>query len=472
MKKTIKAILSIGLLCTFVQPALADSPSQPKLVSFTMTPDTVDIATANTVVTLNLTVSNPTGIASTQTQATVSDGASNSLTTTLYRTDTPVNTSLVTVTFKGTLTIPATVPAGPYFATASPITALNADGKSGYATNALSATTTSKVVGAEDALLVRNSGNLNFNYSTFAGPAYNKTVGSSFINPKYSSVSAPIWKVGESFHPSDYYELSVPTLVLKVSSNTPSTCSTSDGITLQLVSAGTCAFAVYTDKTLDYQYQKNDQSVAITAARTKPTYDVGSIPTQSSTTLPLSIVGPSIFGPFGLVLPVTATPTVCNTSATFIKVISGGTCTLNYSTPASASFLASDVYSLTFQITRTTQTLTFTTPVTAQLSSKVLTLSAIASSGGAVTFQSNSPTICSITGNSLNLQSVGNCQVEAMQAGTATIAPASVNQSIAVTGALAPVAKKPAVKKIVCVKSGKSKTFFGTKCPAGYKVKK
>jgi hypothetical protein len=59
-----------------------------------------------------------------------------------------------------------------------------------------------------------------------------------------------------------------------------------------------------------------------------------------------------------------------------------------------------------------------------------------------------------------------------MQAGTATIAPASVIQSIAVTGALAPVAKKPAVKNIVCVKSGKSKTITGTKCPVGYKAKK
>jgi hypothetical protein len=87
-------------------------------------------------------------------------------------------------------------------------------------------------------------------------------------------------------------------------------------------------------------------------------------------------------------------------------------------------------------------------------------------------FQSNSPTICSVTGSSLNLLNAGSCQVEALQAGSATISPASVIQSIVVTGSVAPVVKKPAMKKIVCVKSGKSKTFSGTKCPAGYKVKK
>lgn len=471
MKKIIKIILSIGLLLGLAQPVYADAPTKPTVVSFTMTPDTVDISTPNTVVTFNLVVTNPMGISTTQTQVTLSDGGNNSLVTSLVRTDSPVKNSLTTVTFQGSVVIPSNIPNGAYFATAKPISALNLDGSLGFSTDALYATSTSKVVGAEDALLVRKSGDLNYNYSTFRGPAYDKTLGLSFINPKYNVVSSPVWRVGESFNPNDYYELKIPTLTLKVKANTATFC-TSDGPTLKFIAIGACSFTVYTDKTLDYQSQKSDQIASITAARSKPTYVVGSIGTQSSTTLPLSIQGPFIYGPLGLVTPVTATPTVCYASGTYITVISGGTCTVNYSSSATADFQASDVYPLTFQITRTAQSVSFVPPATAALASKTLTLSATATSGGLVVFQSNSPTICSVTGSSLNLLNAGSCQVEALQAGSATISPASVIQSIVVTGSVAPVVKKPAMKKIVCVKSGKSKTFSGTKCPAGYKVKK
>ena len=471
MKKIIKIALSIGLLVGLAQPVYADAPTKPTVVSFTMTPDTVDISTPNTVVTFNLVVTNLTGISTIQTQVTLSDGGNNSLATSLIRTDSPLKSTLPTVTFQGTLTIPSSLPNGAYFATAKPVSALNSDGSVGFSSDLLYATSKSKVLGAEDALLVRKSGDLNYNYPTFTGPAYDKTLGLNFINPKYNLVSSPVWKVGDSFNPTDYYEVTIPTLSLKVKANTPTFC-TSDGVTLKFIVIGACSFTVYTDKTLDYQSQKSDQVVSVTAARTKPTYAVGSIATQSSTTLPLSIQGPFIYGPLGLVIPVTTTPTVCYPSGIYITVISGGTCTVNYSSSATADFQASDVYPLTFQITRTAQSVSFTPPATASLASKILTLSATATSGGIVAFQSNSPTICSVTGNSLNLLNAGSCQVEALQAGNATISPASAIQSIVVTGSVAPVVKKPAMKKIVCVKSGKSKTFSGTKCPAGYKVKK
>jgi hypothetical protein len=465
MKKTIKLILFVGLIAGVIQPAYADAPSKPVVASFTMTPDTVDVATASTLVSFTLVVSNPTGIASANTQVTLSDGGSNSLSTTLTRADSPQNNSLSTVTFRGTITLPSNISNGAYFATANPITGMNADGSNGYSTEILYATTTSKVVGAEDALLVRKNGDLNYSYGTFHGPSYNNISGTSFTNPKFNTVTAPIWKVGESFNPSDYFELNVPGLALKIAANSSAICST-NGSMLQLIGVGACSFTVFTDKTLDYQKFTSEQVVNVTAARTKPVYTVGSIATQSSAKLPLSIAGPFVYGPFGLLTPVTATPIVCYPVGTFITVISGGTCTLNYSSPANATYLASDVFPLTFEITRTAQSLTFTAPTSATLSSKTLSLGATASSGGSVTNNSNSPSICSVTGSSLNLLASGTCQVEALQAGSATILPASAIQSIVVTGS------RGVVNKIVCVKSGRSKTFTGAKCPSGYRVKK
>jgi hypothetical protein len=470
IKKLIALCAAAVAIIGVAQPAFADAPTVPTLVSFTMSPNSVDIATANTTVTFDLIVNNQTGIASNQVLVTLTDGANNTVFIPIVRTDSPVNSSLQNVEFKGTYNVASNLPTGVYKATAAPITGLTATGGQGYSTQTLVATTTSTVVGATNALLVRNGGYLNFAYPTFTGPAFNLNLGNHFVNPKYNSVAAPIWKMGESFNPSDYYELTVPTLTLKAKTNTPATC-TSNGTTISLIATGNCEFVVYTEKTLDYQYKQDSQVVSITAARTKPTFALGTIATQSSATLPLSIPGPFVYGPTGLVIPVSATPTVCFPVGTYITIISGGTCTLNYSTLASANYLASDVTPLTFQITRTAQTVSFSAPTSATLASKALTLTATASSGAPVTFQSDSPTICSVTGNSLNLLKAGNCQVEAIQVGSATVSPASLTQSIAVTGTL-PASKMGNAKTIICVKSGKSKSFTGSKCPAGFKAKK
>lgn len=480
MKKTIKAILVVVLIFSFIQPAFAKVSTKPTVVSFTMTPDTVDTASTNTLVSFKLIVSNPTGIASTQTQVTLTDKLSNTATAQLVRTDSPVQNSLATVTFQGTLTLPYNLPNGVYWATAKPVDSLNADGTIGYSTDTINATTTSKIAGAENALLVRKGGELNFAYPTFRGPADDKTIGSSFVNSKFASVTDPIWKVGESFNPNDYYELITPSLSLKVKSLSPATC-TSDGTILHLTAEGGCSYVVYTEKTSDYQLYQDSRTATITTARIKPSYAVGTIATQSSTVLPLVIAGPYVFGINGFIIPVSSTPSVCYPTSTYVTIISGGTCTLNYSTAGTSTYLPSDVYPLTFEITRTPQNMSFVAPKVALLSTKLVILSATASSGQPVSYQSSTPTICSVTGNSLKLLSVGTCQVTASQAGTSTIASATANQSIVVTGSpTAPKAVTKAVtkvvtggvKKLVCIKNGKTKTVTSKNCPSGFRPKK
>jgi len=77
MKKTysrlvsgLKVTLALLLIFGASESAQADAFTQPNLVSFTMSPNSIDVATTNDVVTFNLTVSNPTGIASSQTKVT------------------------------------------------------------------------------------------------------------------------------------------------------------------------------------------------------------------------------------------------------------------------------------------------------------------------------------------------------------------------------------------------------------------
>jgi hypothetical protein len=468
-KTYLKAILVCSL--AFVWPvslsqlAVAGSGAQPNVISFTMSPASVDVTTSNNSVTFDLQVSNPTGIASTQTLATFTNGTGISLTIPLIRTDTPVSYSLQNVEFKGTLVLPSSMQAGVYSGSANPIFALNSDGSTGYPTPALVATSASELIGASNAIQVRVGGDLNFSYQTFIGPSFNKSISTPFLNPKYNFLDVPIWKVGESINLSDYYELKIPNLALKLKSKSSGVC-TSNGTNLSLIAVGVCEFTVYTDKTLDYQYRQDVEVVNVTSARTKPIYVVGSIPNQNSTALPLQVNGPFIYGPLGLVVPATATPSVCFSTGVTITIISGGTCTLNYYSPASPNYLASDIFPLTFQISRTSQALNFLPPSTVSLASKTLPLIASSSSGGAVVLTSETPSICSVTGNSLNLIQNGICQVRADQMGSTTIAPVSSVSSILITSPLTQL------KKLVCVKNAKMKFILGTKCPVGFKVKK
>ena len=419
MKKLSVYILVIILMGVFQEPATADIPTKPVLVSFTMTPDTIDLATSGKTVTFDLTVTNPTGIASSRVFATLSDGGNNTIITPLVRTDLPVKYSLSTVVFHGTVEISANLPSGVYTATATPVLGLNSDGSSGV----------------------------------------------TFTDSKYIGVPAPIWKVGESFTPTNYYQLLTPNITLKVSASSPNVC-TSDGNILKFIGIGACSFSVYTDKNFDYQSYQDLEVVSITPARVKPTYTVGTIATQNSATLPLLLAGPFVYGPLGTVIPVSATPTVCYPAGTYINVISGGTCTLSYSTPESTSYLASDVYQLTFQITRVSQSITFSTPKKVMLSSKSTFLTGSASSNLPLTFQSDTASVCVAQGNLLKFIKSGTCTVEAIQVGSTTVAPTSSIQSIDVTG----LPSLP--KKVVCVKASVIRVFTGTKCPVGYKARK
>jgi hypothetical protein len=182
-----------------------------------------------------------------------------------------------------------------------------------------------------------------------------------------------------------------------------------------------------------------------------------------------------VFSPTGVyVLPQATTPTVCIASGFFVQIVGGGTCTLTYQSEANTSYLASDLYKVSFEVTRDPQTITFAPVTTADIATKSLTLTAAASGGGAVTFASTSPENCTISGSTLNLLKGGNCVITASQAGTSTFAPVSASATIVLTGAV--VTPKPVVTKktIVCVKGKTTKKVSGTnpKCPKGYKVKK
>jgi hypothetical protein len=466
LKSLIIAATLLG--ATFYAP-IAHANQKPVVESFTYTPTEVDILSANTKVDIELIVSHPSGIENTSTVATLTSSRNDTLTTFLTRIDSPVSSALTKVTYRGSLTLPRDIATGIYNFSVATVRNNSSAGYQ-YSTDTIESKKIRSIVGAESGLLVRSSGELNLTYDTFVGPSYDTISGIVYNDSAtFNSANAPIWKVGETFVPGKYYELRVPSLSLAVSSSTPTVCS-SDGKQLKLLNEGLCAFIVSTPKTADYLAKVSNQAVNITAARIKPELTLEKIANQTAKDLPKSIEIFRVYSAVeGYVLPLSTTPSVCFASGFFVRIVGGGTCTLTYQTKETATYLASDLYKVSFEVVRDPQTITFTPPAKANLASRTVALSATASSGGAVTYATTSTGICSITGSTLNLLMRGNCAITATQAGTTTLAPISATATVMIAGAAA-----PSRKTITCVKGNKSKKVSGTnpKCPTGYKLKR
>jgi hypothetical protein len=415
-------------------------------------------------------VSHPSGIKNSTTQVSLSGPNGSTLATNLVRTDSPFNAALPKVTFKGVLTIPQGIGPGAYSVSVAEVSNNSTAGYE-YTTGVITPSKLRDLLGAENALLVRSGGDLNLSYDTFVGPTHNTTLGVAYNNPAlFNNNNPPIWKVGESYLPSKYFELRVPSLQLLLSTTTPTICST-DGKELKLIATGSCTFKVSTAKTKDYALKESlTQVVTITAARSKPELIMGVIANQTAKNLPKMIEIFRVYSPTGVyILPQATTPTVCIASGFYVQIVGGGTCTLTYQSGANTSHLASDLYKVSFEVSRDPQTMTFTLPATVDIATKTLALAAIASSGASVIYSTTPADACSITSSTLNLLKTGNCSVTATQAGTSTLGPISATSTVMITGSLAPVKKS-----ITCVMGKKSKKVSGAnpKCPKGYKLKK
>ena len=462
-------LIALALVMTGLATTPAIATENPIVESFTFTPTEVDLLGASTKLDFELIVSHPFGIDNLSSSVTIKDSRGSTWGAYITRTESPVNPALKRVTFKGSLTLPRTLTTGVYSVSATEIKNNSTAGYS-YGTGAIVSKKIRDLIDAENALLVRSGIDLNYEYSTFQGPSYNSSLSITYKNPiKYNSNNSPIWKVGETFNPADYYEQKVSSLALQVKTITPTVCST-DGKTLKLITEGSCDFTVFTAKTSDFAVYESKQLVQITSARIKSVLFISKIDNQTSKDLPKSLTLPQVYSAAeGYVLPKTTTPAICVPFGFTVRLISGGICALTYETAATPTYLVSDVYQQTFEILRDPQTISFTLPSAANVSSKSLALTSTASSGAAVTYSTTSTGICSITGSTLNLLTSGNCAVTATQVGTSTLAPISSTTTVMLTSDV--VTNK---KSITCVKGKSTKKVSGAnpKCPKGYKLKK
>jgi sugar lactone lactonase YvrE len=168
---------------------------------------------------------------------------------------------------------------------------------------------------------------------------------------------------------------------------------------------------------------------------TQQTITFAAIPTQAAnSTLALAATASS-----GLPITFTSTtPTVCTVSSSTAALLATGTCTLQANQGGSAVYAAAPKVAQSFPVNLLAQTITFgTIPAQAINTSVAVALTGTASSGLPVSFNSTTPSICTVSGSTATLLARGTCTIQANQAGDGVVYAAApiVTQSFAVESA-------------------------------------
>lgn len=132
------------------------------------------------------------------------------------------------------------------------------------------------------------------------------------------------------------------------------------------------------------------------------------------------------------------TPATCTVSGKQLTLVSAGECLVIASQPGGTGsdglkWAAADDTSQLFNVLKHAQVVAFTPPdYVLSAATTSVPLSATADSGLPVTFTSDTPAICSISGSTLKLLAKGSCAVSAAQAGNENYAAQTAQRFIAV----------------------------------------
>jgi hypothetical protein len=130
------------------------------------------------------------------------------------------------------------------------------------------------------------------------------------------------------------------------------------------------------------------------------------------------------------------TPSICTVSGFTVTLVGAqNNCTIQATQAGNTDYLAATTVARSTDVKRSTQVITFPT-IPSQVYGADLTLSATASSGLPVSFDSTTTSICTVTGKTATMVSVGTCTIQATQAGNSDyLAAGTATHSFKVTQA-------------------------------------
>ncbi len=126
----------------------------------------------------------------------------------------------------------------------------------------------------------------------------------------------------------------------------------------------------------------------------------------------------------GLAVSYSVTSGACAIAGNTVTASAAGACLIAANQPGNASFSAAPQVSQSVTIAQAPQSITFNPP-TASNFGTLLSLYATATSGLAVNFGSNTPAVCSVSGNVVTFLALGSCILSATQLGNANYAVAT-----------------------------------------------
>jgi hypothetical protein len=125
------------------------------------------------------------------------------------------------------------------------------------------------------------------------------------------------------------------------------------------------------------------------------------------------------------------TPSVCSVSGAAVSIMGAGTCSITATQGGSAGYATATPVTISFTVSPASQTITFGVLPTQSATSQPFSLSALASSGLAVTFTATGN--CAVSGSIVTITGAGNCTITASQPGNGNYNPAtSVTQTFAI----------------------------------------
>ena len=238
-------------------------------------------------------------------------------------------------------------------------------------------------------------------------------------------------------------------LNVTITSATNAVCTVANSI-LTLVTPGTCSLSATQGGNANY-------SAALPVVKTFTVASAAGVVLQAQTITfaspgnqTMGVATPALVATAtsGLNVTITsATNAVCTVANSTLTLVTAGTCSLSATQGGDANYSAALPVVRTFTVASAAgvvlpgQTITFASPG-AQTVGTPATLSATSSSGLAVTFNSTTLPVCTVSANTLTLLAAGNCTVTANQAGNGSFAAAAtvsrtfvVNSPAALTSA-------------------------------------
>jgi uncharacterized repeat protein (TIGR03803 family) len=218
-------------------------------------------------------------------------------------------------------------------------------------------------------------------------------------------------------------------LPVSFNSQTARVCTVS-GITLMLLTVGTCTVQATQAGNADYAAATPvNQSFQVT--QWSQTITFGPLQNQPYGSPPFTVTATASSG-----LTVhfnSQTLPVCRISGTTVTLVAGGTCTIQATQAGNADYTAATPVNRSFQVTPLSQTIAFPPLSNQTYGTPPFTVSATASSGLRVSFNSQTTAVCKVAGTTVRLVTVGTCTIQATQPGNAdyTAAP-PVDQSFQV----------------------------------------